>query len=128
MPHNTNSKASIEECYTLKISTLKKWGHLQSGMDVHNRIHTWKWEDQKLAQISYSIQSISPAQKQLALKYRSGNQSVEYTIHLEGIPTNLGNGIRWYFICPATERRCLHLICPLGGKYFLHRAAYPELM
>jgi len=119
---------SVDECFTLKISTLKKWGYLQHGIDVNNRIYTWEQEGQKLARISYSMRSLSPTQKLLPLKYRLGNHPVKYTIDLDGIPPNLGNGIRWYFICPATGRRCLHLICPPGGKYFLHRSAYPELM
>ncbi len=120
--------SSIGECFTLKISTLRKWGHLKPKLDVNNRIHTWEWEGQKLVQIGYSIRSLSPTQKQLTLKYRFVDRLIKYPIDLEGIPTNLGNGIRWYFICPATGRRCLHLICPPGSKYFLHRSAYPELM
>lgn len=43
---------------------------------------------------------------------------------MEAIPANLGNGKRWYFICPHTRKRCMKLIAPNNEKYFLHRSAF----
>ncbi len=48
-------------------------------------------------------------------------EPIKYRVQLLAIPSNLGKGLIWYFICPHTGKRCrkLHLV----GKYFYHRTA-----
>lgn len=42
------------------------------------------------------------------------------------MPSNLGNGDIWYFLCPVTKKRCRKLYS-IGG-YFLHREAFNSCM
>ena len=64
----------------------------------------------------------------MVLAYNHRDTPIKYAIEIVGISTNLGNGLRWYFICPYTGKRCMNLICPSGSQFFLHRTAFPELM
>ena len=49
-----------------------------------------------------------------------------YKVHLVSVPSNLGKGIVWYFLCPETNKRCRKLYS-IGG-YFLHREAFKGCM
>lgn len=42
------------------------------------------------------------------------------------LPSNLGKGIVWFFICPQTQRRYRKLY--LVGNYFFHRTAFTGCM
>ncbi len=42
------------------------------------------------------------------------------------MPSNLGKGLIWYFLCPETNKRCRKLYS-IGG-YFLHREAFKGCM
>jgi hypothetical protein len=58
----------------------------------------------------------------IELDYKSNDQSRKYKIDLISKPSNLGNGIIWYFLCPQINNRCRKLYC-IGG-YFLHPEAF----
>ena len=45
---------------------------------------------------------------------------------LTSIPSNLGKGVVWYFICPFTWKRCRKLY--LLDERFMHRSALPSEM
>ena len=45
------------------------------------------------------------------------------TVALSTTPCRFG-GLRWWWRCPETERRCAKLYLPNGGRRFLGRAAY----
>ncbi len=45
---------------------------------------------------------------------------------LVSIPSNLGKGKVWYFVCPHTNKRCRKLYLISG--YFLHREAFNGCM
>lgn len=47
---------------------------------------------------------------------------LNYQVELVPIPSNLGRGVVWYFLCPATGKRCRKLY--LVGGYFYHRSAF----
>jgi len=46
-----------------------------------------------------------------------------YCVHLEMTAQQFG-GVRWWFRCPRTHRRCRKLFLPLGGHQFWSRYAY----
>lgn len=50
----------------------------------------------------------------------------DQTVRLETTPCRFG-GLRWWWVCPATGRRCATLYLPNGGDLFLSRGrgAYP---
>lgn len=49
-----------------------------------------------------------------------------YIVRLVSVPSNLGKGLIWYFLCPQTNKRCRKLYS-IGG-YFLHREAFSGCM
>ena len=50
----------------------------------------------------------------------------DQTVRLETTPCRFG-GVRWWWVCPASGRRCATLYLPNGGELFLSRGrgAYP---
>lgn len=59
------------------------------------------------------------------LDYKYGDKPISYRVQLESIPKHSG-GCEWYFICPATGKRCRTLYGI--GDYFLSRFAFPSAM
>ncbi|MEO1519007.1 MAG: hypothetical protein AAFV95_28595 [Bacteroidota bacterium] len=56
---------------------------------------------------------------------RTGERTeMEYKVHLQSIPSNLGKGRIWYFICPVSGIRCRILYLAYGSLYFKAREAY----
>jgi len=43
-------------------------------------------------------------------------------LNLVSVPSNIGKGVVWFFICPNTSKRCRKIY--LGDTYFLHRRAF----
>jgi len=128
MPRHPSFTPSIDDCLTIRIAKLNAWGHLKEGWEVFNRFYIWMQGDSEIGRIGYSIKEVHETQKRMILDYQVRGEPVRYEIALESIPTNLGKGKRWYFVCPHTRQRCMNLICPTGSKYFLHRSAFPDLM
>ena len=58
----------------------------------------------------------------ITLEYTSKSTPISYNVQLVSIPSNLGKGVVWYFICPTTKKRCRKLY--LCGGYFYHRTAF----
>lgn len=69
--------------------------------------------------INYKLNTI---EKYVELTYSVNGHLYCYKVKLETLPSNLGIGIVWFFICPKTHKRCrkLHFINGL----FLHRTAF----
>ena len=127
MPRWPSFKPSIEDCLIINISKLREWGYLKNGWDFYHRSYMWYQGDRKTASIGFTIECVNEDLKCMTLKYKQRETSVEYTVDIVAIPTNLGNGKRWYFVCPNTGKRCMKLISPNGQKYFLHRTAFNVL-
>ncbi|MCB0549351.1 MAG: hypothetical protein KDD19_17365 [Phaeodactylibacter sp.] len=128
MPRFPNFDPSIDECLTLKISAINSWGYLKPDVDIYNASYIWSRNGEHIASIGYSIWTMSDDLKQMTLDYKQNGIPVKYSVDIEGLTTNLGNGKRWYFICPSTGERCMNLICPSGSRHFYHRTAFPHLM
>jgi hypothetical protein len=47
-------------------------------------------------------------------------------VQLISVPSNLGKGVVWYFVCPHTGKRCRKLY--LADTYFYHRSAFKGCM
>jgi hypothetical protein len=62
----------------------------------------------------------------IELDYLFDGKSINYKISLITIPSNLGKGSIWYFVCPETGKQCRKLY--LSNGYFLHRTAFSDLM
>ena len=63
--------------------------------------------------------------KFITLEYTQNGESIKYDVRIESIPSNLGKGEIYYFVCPNTGKHCRKLYH--NSKYFLHREAFRYL-
>ena len=119
---------AIDECITLKISKLKDWGFLHPDVQSYSNVMTWSDRGQPTASMNYTIQNEDHDTKSLILKYDYKGEPTTHKIPIVSVPSNLGKGVRWYFMCTTTDKRCMNLILPSGYRYFAHRSAFPNLM
>ena len=121
MPRIPTFPKLFDEAKTIEASNLKKWGYLKKG-GFKSGVITWKRHGEIVSSINIVVSYIEyPI---LRLSYQYGDEPIHYEIKLESIPSNLGVGQIWYFVCPVTGKRCRKLYCI--GKYFLHREAFPN--
>ncbi|MCB0704046.1 MAG: hypothetical protein KDC34_02005 [Saprospiraceae bacterium] len=114
----------VQECLTFSISTLKKFKELSPDVIVYNGVCNWTKSGRRVSSISYRKESISDTEQILTFDFLSNGKPIVYDVKLVAIPSNLGKGVRWYFICPATGKRCTKLIRPYYRSQFFHRTAF----
>lgn len=120
MPRHSSLPTLYDECKTIDLSFLKKWGYLKPGQWKSGGI-TWSRAGNKTGSISFSVDMLTH-NHYLELDYRSNEIPRKYQIQLVSILSNIGKGRIWYFLCPSTGKRCRKLY--LVGGYFLHRTAF----
>ena len=81
---------------------------------------TWSSNGEKTASISITVSTNE--RPYIELDYKYNDEPRKYKVWLVTIPSNLGKGKVWYFLCPQTHKRCRKLYS-IGG-YFLHREAF----
>ena len=123
MPKPYTFPTLLDEVKTVSISKLKEWKYLESDSFKSGTI-TWSRAGEQTGSIS--IYSSMREEPYIRLDYRANNEPVDYKVRLVSVPSNLGRGKIWYFVCPVTGKRCRKLYGV--GKYFLHRDAYPNAM
>ena len=113
----------FEDCKIINISDLIRWGYLQPNQ-FRSGVITWSRGERKTGSITICVYT-NPEAPYIELSYLCNEQPIRYQVELEPIPSNLGKGVVWYFVCPNTGKRCrkLHLI----DTYFYHRSAYRGL-
>lgn len=114
----------FEDCKALSISDLKRWGYLKPEQYLSGVVSWYKGEGENKrvnASISISVNTYSE-NPFLELNYKHNETPIHYQVELTAIPSNIGKGVVWFFICPRTGTRCrkLHLV----GGYFYHRSAF----
>ena len=62
----------------------------------------------------------------LELNYTTKETQINYRVSIITVPSNLGKGFVWYFVCPKTNLKCRKLF--LFEGYFLHRKAFNGCM
>lgn len=110
----------FDELKNINISNLIKWRYLEKGFSKSGVI-TWNNNyNEVTSRINIKV-TFNDNEQTLILDYKCENEVYNVTVYLESLPSNLGKGNVWYFICPYTGKRCriLHLI---QGK-FIHRSA-----
>lgn len=108
------------DCHTISISNLKRWEYLNPN-ESKSGVITWSRNGNTLASIRI-ILNMNPESPVLQLDYLYNDTPVNYKVELVSIPSNLGQGVVWYFLCPVTGKRCRKLY--LVGGYFYHRSAF----
>jgi len=111
-----------EKC--ISISDLKKLKYFNKNNLVSGTIN-WTNRGVKTGSIGISV-LMSDKKNIVQFVYKCNNTSYKYDVQLIALPSNLGKGKVWYFICHFTGKRCrkLHLI----DERFMHRTALPSGM
>jgi hypothetical protein len=120
MPRYSSLPTLYDECKTINLSLLKKWGYIKPGI-FHRGDINWSRAGSKTGSISFTINMVACA-PYMNLSYTTNGNCVNYEVPLISVPSNLGKGVLWYFVCPATGKRCRKLY--LIGSRFLHRKAF----
>ena len=116
MPKPTTNPTLFDDVLQIETSKLNKWGYLKPRLEKKGRI-TWSTNGYETASISIKVNTCS--KPYIELNYLSNDKPINYKINIVSVPSNLGKGKVWYFICPKTFKRCRKLY--LIGGLFLHR-------
>jgi hypothetical protein len=108
----------FDEVKRISICKLREWQYLEG---YKAGVITWSRNDVEVGRISIAVNVASDA-PYLALSYMINDEPINYRVPLIRIPSNLGKGVVWYFLCPHTLKRCRVLY--MVGKRFLHRDAF----
>jgi hypothetical protein len=121
MPRYSTLPFLFDEVKSISITDLRKGGFLDLGASKKG-ILTWSINGEKTGRIGILVNS----NNMLTVDYKCDGTPYNYDIRLTSIPSNLGIGNVWYFICPFTHKRCrkLHLI----SERFMHRSNLPSGM
>jgi hypothetical protein len=124
MPKFPTFPTLYNECKTISISKLKEWGYLKPETWKSGEIN-WSRNGEKTASIWVTV-NIQDSDSYIILDYKSNGTPISYMVKLTSVPSNIGKGAVWYFICPKTGKRCRNLY--LVGGYFYHRSAFQGCM
>lgn len=114
----------IDNCYTITITKLKEWDYILQNI-IKSGVITWSKHDIKQASISITVKNnIDFAY--MELQYSYNDKPIRYKVKIISIPSNIGKGLIWYFVCPQTGKKCRKLY--LVNGYFLHRTAFTGCM
>jgi len=120
MPKPYTSPILYDELKTVSISFLKSHKYLEPGVFKGGTI-TWSRNGVETGNISIKVNTFSE-NPYMELDYKCNQTPINYRVQLVSIPSNLGKGVVWFFICPRTGKRCRKLHC--ADTYFYHRSAF----
>ena len=109
-----------DEAKTLSITSLKKWGYLEASQ-IKTGTVTWSRGERKTGSIGIAVYAVGK-EWYINLQYTSNGKNIDYKVNLVSIPSNLGIGKVWYFLCLKTGKQCRKLY--LIDTLFLHRDAH----
>jgi len=124
MPKPHTFPTLYNEALQISISKLKEWEYLNAEQIKSGTI-TWSRNGNQTGSISIKVNTHSE-QPYIELDYKYRVEPRNYKVSLVSMPSNLGKGLIWYFLCPQTNKRCRKLYS-IGG-YFLHREAFNGCM
>lgn len=124
MPKPSTFPILYNDVLQVSISKLREWDYLRPGHSKSGTI-TWSRNGEQTASIGISVH-MDEESPYVELDYKYRDEPRKYRIHLVSIPSNLGAGEVWYFLCPQTGKRCRILY--LVGGWFLHREAFRGCM
>ena len=125
MPKPFTLPTLYDEVHTLTISKLKEWGYLKPHQKINNGVITWSRNGEKTSCISMHT-DVHIEDGHIILDYKYRDEPRKYKVNLTSIPSNIGKGLIWYFVCPQTLKRCRKLY--LIDGYLFHREAFKGCM
>lgn len=124
MPKFPKFPILYDEVSALSITKLKEWGYLEPDQRKRGSV-TWSINGNKTAAIDIAVFT-DLEESCIYLDYLYQGKPMEYHANLVSVPSNIGKGKVWYFLCPNTGKRCRKLYCVNG--IFLHREAFRGCM
>ena len=124
MPKPHTFPTLYDDLKTVSISFLTRHGYLKPNQRQGGSI-TWSRNGSQTGSISIRV-STQPENPYLELYYKCNEAPINYRVQLISVPSNLGKGVVWYFVCPHTGKRCRKLY--LADTYFYHRSAFKGCM
>jgi hypothetical protein len=121
MPRSPTFPDCFDECKQITITGLKRIGCLSPDAAARG---SYSWTRGGKPSGSIRVTASLP-DGFIELDYKYGEKAINYRVQLESIPKHFG-GCEWYFLCPATGKRCRTLYGI--GEMFLSRFAYPSAM
>ncbi|UOR03729.1 hypothetical protein MUN82_12300 [Hymenobacter aerilatus] len=122
MPRTPTFPDTADEIKRLELSDLRQRGLLRPG--YHSTTLRWSRNGHPSGSVGLDVVLLDD-QSYLRLHYTLNDTTrYDYRIELEAVPTNLGNGFRYYMICPVSGRRATVLYLRDGTGKFAHRLAY----
>ena len=124
MPKNPTFPTLFDDALQISISKFKEWGYLKPDQIISSTL-TWSNNGRTTGSISIKVNTKDNVPFiELDYKYKEDLRNCK--IQLVSIPSNLGVGKVWYFLCPQTNKKCRKLYS-IGG-YFLHRESFTGCM
>lgn len=120
MPRISNYPTLFDELPAITTSLLRRYGYLKPNQIQKGTI-TWSSNGAKTASVSVEVNTISDT-PYILLDYKYKEAPINYFIKLYAVPSNLGKGEVWFFICPSTKKPCRKL--HLATSHFVHRSAF----
>lgn len=120
MPRFPTFPILYDDTQQISISKLKEWGFLLPGQ-IKGGTLTWSINEEPTGSISIMVDTYSD-QPCIELDYKYQDIPRNYIVNLVSLPSNLGKGRVWYFVCPKTNKRC-RILYSING-YFYHREAF----
>ena len=124
MPKPHTFPTLYDEVKTVSITFLTKHGYLKPNQLKVGSVH-WSRNGENIGSISIRVCTHSE-NLFLELDYKCNQVPIKYKVQLVSVPSNLGKGVVWYFVCPRTGKRCRKLY--LADTYFYHRSAFRGCM
>jgi hypothetical protein len=124
MPKFTTFPTLYDDALILSITKLKEWGYLEPGQRKRGSV-TWSRNGNKTGEIDIAVFTDLET-PYLYLDYLFRGKEMKYSINLVSVPSNIGKGRVWYFLCPHTGKRCRKVYSI--GSQFLHREAFSGCM
>lgn len=125
MPKPHTFPTLYNEALQIHISKLKGWGYLDPEQ-IKSGTLNWSRNGNQRGSISIKVNTQNLSKPYIELDYKYRDEPRNYKVRLVSVPSNLGKGLIWYFLCPQTKKRCRKLYS-IGG-YFLHREAFNGCM
>jgi hypothetical protein len=128
MPKPYTSPILYDDLQAVSISFLRKHGYLKPNQWKTGTM-TWYFGEGENKRVTGSITiatNTNMYNPYFELDYKCNGTPINYRVDLVSVPSNLGKGEVWYFMCPLTNKRCRKLY--LVDTYFYHRLAYTGCM
>ncbi|MBE4947496.1 hypothetical protein [Chryseobacterium culicis] len=121
----SNFPDEVEGLKCITIIDLKKLGYLEPNISMNRNLFWTDKNGERTSSITVIIDT-TEIKGSMTFDYTyNQSQKINYTVQLITRPSNLGNGLLWFFVCPSTFKVCRKL--HLNNGYFLHRTAFKDV-